>query len=590
VEQFPEHLRQLLDVEWTRNTDAISRVQILLPLLRHATKVAGITEDHLAHGTRHELSEGLADEVSAELEELGLGGFKVVIAHGPADNFTTTYGDLAQALFRPLAAPTLPPAPPQAMFALFKIPRIEGSGIWWRPILIGHEVAHVAVTAFDSVAQFDLPTRFDFEAAKSLDNPEGAGPTASIGLFRIASNWATELLCDVHALCRFGPSAVASLAEYLTTIGATDSISTTHPPGALRIRLLLDQLGTVHSARFRSIIEGWSDLTPTTVNLATPWAQHLAEMFLQHRDALMAAVGGFPTATYDHTQRSPIVQAVADELCNGVPGRQTVALADGSVEKPTAADVVNAAWISRTEDASTPIDTLARKAIESLDFIDRWLAAGGVIPEAPPLGDDEAEAKDPVVLSENAIERRLQSPSENSLVVTPLLHRPKGAALDLRLGNRFIVFRRSSITSFDPLDITHDPRSVQVYAELGWHEKFVLHPQEMVLGATLEYLVLPDDLTAQVITRSSYGRLGLLSATAVQVHPRFRGCLTLELVNLSTIPLTLTPGERIAQLVLWSTDPVAATDEKYSCPTGPQFSKVQDDAEARTLRAIADPT
>jgi len=108
----------------------------------------------------------------------------------------------------------------------------------------------------------------------------------------------------------------------------------------------------------------------------------------------------------------------------------------------------------------------------------------------------------------------------------------------------------------------------------------------VVLAATLEYIALPPDLTAQVITRSSYGRLGLLSATAVQIHPNFRGCLTLELVNLSTIPLVLTPGERIAQLVLWNCSPVDPTDEKYSYPTGPQFSKVRDDDEADVLRSL----
>jgi deoxycytidine triphosphate deaminase len=50
-----------------------------------------------------------------------------------------------------------------------------------------------------------------------------------------------------------------------------------------------------------------------------------------------------------------------------------------------------------------------------------------------------------------------------------------------------------------------------------------LHPNEMALGATLEYMALPPDLGAQVVTRSSYGRLGLITATAVQVHPYFHG-------------------------------------------------------------------
>lgn len=99
----------------------------------------------------------------------------------------------------------------------------------------------------------------------------------------------------------------------------------------------------------------------------------------------------------------------------------------------------------------------------------------------------------------------------------------------------------------------------------GWGESFYLHPGELVLAATLEYIVMPADLTAQVITRSSYGRLGLLSATAVQVHPDFHGCLTLELVNLGEMPLAITPGERVAQLMFFTMteDYLAPADQAH---------------------------
>jgi deoxycytidine triphosphate deaminase len=175
---------------------------------------------------------------------------------------------------------------------------------------------------------------------------------------------------------------------------------------------------------------------------------------------------------------------------------------------------------------------------------------------------------------------------QKGLVVTPLLHLPKGTGLDVRLGTRFIAFKRSGIASFDPLSQVDDPRAVQSFYELSRSERFVLHPSEVVLGMTMEYLVLPDDLAGQVITRSSYGRLGMLSATAVQVHPGFHGWLTLELVNLSTIPITLTPGERIAQLVLWKSEAMVAAEDKYTYSIGPEFSRVRDDDEADTLRDL----
>jgi len=59
----------------------------------------------------------------------------------------------------------------------------------------------------------------------------------------------------------------------------------------------------------------------------------------------------------------------------------------------------------------------------------------------------------------------------------------------------------------------------------------------------------------------------------------------LELVNLSSIPLALSPGERIAQLIMSHTDGVDDPGrEKYAFATGPEFSKVHDDEEAAVIR------
>jgi len=51
-----------------------------------------------------------------------------------------------------------------------------------------------------------------------------------------------------------------------------------------------------------------------------------------------------------------------------------------------------------------------------------------------------------------------------------------------------------------------------------------------------------------VLGRSTWGRLGLIVATAVGIQPNFAGTLTLELRNLGEAPLSLYPGQIIAQL------------------------------------------
>jgi dCTP deaminase len=53
---------------------------------------------------------------------------------------------------------------------------------------------------------------------------------------------------------------------------------------------------------------------------------------------------------------------------------------------------------------------------------------------------------------------------------------------------------------------------------------------------------------AYVVGRSTWGRLGLIVATALGVHPGFSGALTLELRNLGETPLRIYPGQVVAQL------------------------------------------
>lgn len=590
--QFPAALRHVTEYEWQRNPNPADRELVLQQLLRHAIYVADFIEEHLAHGTRRELSEALADEIRRELESLGLSNYRVVISHGQANNFVTKYGDFSHAVFGPFASTPGVVVPAVVKYAFFKMPRIEGAGVAWRPILLGHEVAHIGVYDFGSVETFDLQSKFDFAKAAGLPNPVGPVGSSALdiarGLYRIAEAWTTELLCDAHALYRYGPAAIASLGEYFLTIGAMDAMSKTHPPGLLRIRLLLDHLGSIPDSRLAEVAKPLEEFTPTTIKYKQDWANFLVEIFESNRAELWSAIESFPTDEYLYDGRVDIIHQLADRLGEGVPGDEVVQLPSGHLIAATDPDVINATWLARVEGNETPIDSLARKGIESLELMRRWTSNGGSVPLE--LYEQKPSAKKQVAsgtLTQDAITVRLQSLGKERLVVRPLMQRPKGAAFDLRLGNRFIIFHRTSTASFDPLSIKDDPRMLQVYTELAWSEQFILHPHELVLGATLEYLVLPDDLTAQVVTRSSYGRLGLLSATAVQVHPNFHGCLTLELVNLSTLPLALTPGERIAQLVLTKTaEATPPGDEKYSYPTGPEFSRVRDDIEARVLRAM----
>jgi dCTP deaminase len=161
-------------------------------------------------------------------------------------------------------------------------------------------------------------------------------------------------------------------------------------------------------------------------------------------------------------------------------------------------------------------------------------------------------------LSTEAICSRLREASPvKRLVISPLLDEDGQtgagqASVDIRLGFHFCLVIASSfgaISEFDengiqPSSFTKLYRSE--YVPFG--SKIVIHPHQLMLAQIFEYIRLPTDLMAYVVGRSTWGRLGLIVATAIGVHPGFAGNLTFELRNLGETPLTLYPGQTIAQL------------------------------------------
>ena len=132
----------------------------------------------------------------------------------------------------------------------------------------------------------------------------------------------------------------------------------------------------------------------------------------------------------------------------------------------------------------------------------------------------------------------------------PALVQP--ASVDLRLGDSFRVFHNHRITA---IDLREPPTNLTEEVVAGHDEGFVIHPGEFCLGRTLEWVELPDDVVARIEGKSSLGRLGLIvHATAGFCDPGWKGTLTLELNNLTRVPIKLYPGLLIAQLSFMSLD------------------------------------
>jgi dCTP deaminase len=126
------------------------------------------------------------------------------------------------------------------------------------------------------------------------------------------------------------------------------------------------------------------------------------------------------------------------------------------------------------------------------------------------------------------------------------------ASVDLRLGDSFRVFHNHRITA---IDLREPPRELTEQVSPPPGEPFVIHPGEFCLGRTLEHVELPDDIVARIEGKSSLGRLGLIvHATAGFCDPGWKGTLTLELNNLTRVPIKLYPGLPIAQLSFMTLD------------------------------------
>ena len=152
------------------------------------------------------------------------------------------------------------------------------------------------------------------------------------------------------------------------------------------------------------------------------------------------------------------------------------------------------------------------------------------------------------------------------------------ASVDLRLGTSFRVFHNHKLPA---IDLAQPPRDVTELVEVAPDQSFVIHPGEFVLGATQEWVELPDDIVARIEGKSSLGRLGLIvHATAGFVDPGFSGTLTLEITNLTRVPIVLWPGKPIAQLSFMALD--QAAERPYGHPD--LGSHYQSQAEATESR------
>src|SRR5260370_24442337 len=198
-----------------------------------------------------------------------------------------------------------------------------------------------------------------------------------------------------------------------------------------------------------------------------------------------------------------------------------------------------------------------------------------------------------MVLSRKEILHRMEKfgvRDRRNLVITPLLYKKKSDvfdadSVDLRLGCYFLLLKTLDQPFFSPDKDSATYLHVKVHVPLG---RFLVVPaHQTILGGTLEFIKLPRDVAGQVLTKSSVARTFIIVETAPWIHPQYRGCLTLEIANVSNTPVLLYPGRLICQLVLMhvvkekstqSSKPVGGDPEEDAMPDKSYFGPVYPEA------------
>lgn len=144
------------------------------------------------------------------------------------------------------------------------------------------------------------------------------------------------------------------------------------------------------------------------------------------------------------------------------------------------------------------------------------------------------------------------------------------ASVDLCLDRDFKIMRPHNLAYIDVAKDQNDYLYEDVQTEV-----LIIGPGQFVLASTVEVVGLGRSHFGRVEGKSSLGRLGLLvHSTAGFIDPGFAGNITLELGNISPLPIQLYLGMPICQLSVGRLDSPAIRvyDGKYQGQRGPKGS------------------
>lgn len=144
---------------------------------------------------------------------------------------------------------------------------------------------------------------------------------------------------------------------------------------------------------------------------------------------------------------------------------------------------------------------------------------------------------------------------------------------DLRCSDEFKIFTPSTgqLTVVDPK--AFDPAALVDYVG----DVCVIPPHSYVLTRSLEYFKMPRNVTAICLGKSTYARAAVL-VNMTPLESSWEGHLTIEISNLSPLPVKIYANEGIAQIVFLQGEQPAVSyadrKGKYQSQVGITLAKV----------------
>ncbi|MDR3658448.1 MAG: dCTP deaminase [Mycobacterium sp.] len=463
---------------------------------------------------------------------------------------------------------------------ILTVPQFDGASARWHPISLGHELAHLRFNEDWVLKWLSGRSRDRGSAQQAVAKAKqqlGSDVLSSLPerWFTELTSWLVECACDTVLHYFYGDESLVAMSTFLSS-HSDSSDSAEHPSPKLRLAVLKSNSSTA-LRRFHA--------PPNELAGALSRKNAFCQLAIPCRDEVRRQLQ--EVGVNQNLRAEVLDSALRDDQLNSPPhsanwGWSSILDDLSSIE----AGLVSSLWSGRHADMSNPTERSnairlqerrVEQAVDFLQFAHRFEKER--LHRHPESIHDAKRDEDETPSNVLYVSRDGVSASGEM---------PGGSSHDVRLGRHFIVFKRNQISVLNALDRDAESRQIQEEVEVGWGEKFILHPHEMVLAVTLESLIISADCTAQVLSRSSLGRMGLLSATAVQVQPGFRGCLTLELVNLASVPLGLSPGQRIAQIVPILRCGTGGYEGKYQDQDWkPRFSEVLSDRELPILVGLS---